>query len=165
MWIALFTRISGIGPTSGTSRRRSIRSFRRTSIESSSRPSRRATACGWRRRSMKPRLICALSCRSKVARFNSVKAAIKLQFRDVDSFVHKDFRNRTDIRYIKKTLDTQLSKDKYRELIEAVKASNCLRMATPFDEASVDLCVELSIEGGSVQQRQGGHKAPVPGCG
>jgi len=82
----------------------------------------------------------------KVARFNSIKAAIKLQFRDVDSFVHKDFRNRTDIRYIKKTLDTQLSKDQYRELVEAVKASNCLRMATPFDEASVDLCVELSID-------------------
>jgi N-acetylneuraminate synthase len=82
----------------------------------------------------------------KVARFNSIKAAIKLQFRDVESFVHKDFRNRTDIRYIKKTLDTQLSKDQYRELVEAVRASNCLRMATPFDEASVDLCTELSID-------------------
>jgi N-acetylneuraminate synthase len=82
----------------------------------------------------------------KIVRFNSVKAAIKLQFRDVNSFVHKDFRDRTDIRYIKKTLDTQLSKDQYGELVEAVRASNCLRMATPFDEASVDLCAELSID-------------------
>lgn len=82
----------------------------------------------------------------KVARFNNVKAAIKLQFRDVDNFVHKGFRSRTDIRYIKKTLDTQLSKDQYRELSEGVRANNCLRMATPFDEKSVDLCVELSMD-------------------
>ena len=36
---------------------------------------------------------------SHVIRFNNVKAAIKLQFRDVDNFIHKDFRDRTDIRY------------------------------------------------------------------
>jgi len=45
----------------------------------------------------------------QVVRFNGVRAALKLQFRDVDSFIHKDFRDRTDIRYIKKTLDTQMS--------------------------------------------------------
>ena len=44
----------------------------------------------------------------QIVRFNNVRAAIKLQFRDVDSFVHKDFRDRSDIRYIKKTLDLSL---------------------------------------------------------
>ena len=29
---------------------------------------------------------------SKIVRFNNVKATIKLQVRDVDSFIHKDFR-------------------------------------------------------------------------
>lgn len=28
---------------------------------------------------------------SKIIRFNNIKAAIKLQFRDMDNFVHKDF--------------------------------------------------------------------------
>jgi len=42
-----------------------------------------------------------------VARYNDVRAAIKLQFRDVDTFIHKDFLGRNDIRYIKKTLDTR----------------------------------------------------------
>ena len=42
-----------------------------------------------------------------VARYNDVRAAIKLQLRDVDTFVHKDFLGRNDIRYIKKTLDTR----------------------------------------------------------
>jgi N-acetylneuraminate synthase len=34
---------------------------------------------------------------SQVVRFNNVKAALKLQFRDVDNFVHKDFKDRTDL--------------------------------------------------------------------
>ena len=50
---------------------------------------------------------------SQVVRFNNVRAAIKLQFRDVDRFIHEDFRDRTDIRYIKKTLDTQMSAEDY----------------------------------------------------
>lgn len=81
-----------------------------------------------------------------VVRYHNVRAAIKLQFRDVDSFVHKDFRDRQDIRYIKKTVDTQLTRDELATLVEAVRRQNCVRMATPFDERSVDLCVELGIE-------------------
>lgn len=82
----------------------------------------------------------------RVVRYNAVKAAIKLQFRDVDTFIHKEFRNRTDIRYIKKTMDTRLTAEEYGILVEATRQSGCLRMATPFDEASVDLCQALSID-------------------
>ena len=83
---------------------------------------------------------------SQVVRFNNVRAAIKLQFRDVDRFIHADFRDRTDIRYIKKTRDTQMSKDDYAALVEATRRSGCVTMATPFDEASVDLCAELGVQ-------------------
>jgi sialic acid synthase SpsE len=83
---------------------------------------------------------------ARVVRFNNVKAAIKLQFRDVEQFIHKDFRGREDIRYIKKTLDTRMSKEDYKTLVEHVRASGCIRMSTPFDEASVDLCQELNID-------------------
>lgn len=83
---------------------------------------------------------------STVVRYNNVHAAIKLQFRDVDSFIHKDFRHRTDLRYIKKTLDTKLSREELGELVEATRRNGCVRMATPFDESSVDLCVELGIQ-------------------
>jgi N-acetylneuraminate synthase len=82
----------------------------------------------------------------KVVRYNGVRAAIKLQFRDVDSFIHKDFCTRDDIRYIKKTLDTRMAKEDLATLMEAVRRNNCVRMATPFDEASVDLCVELGVQ-------------------
>ncbi len=82
---------------------------------------------------------------SKVVRFNNVRAAIKLQFRDVDNFIHRDFRERTDIRYIKKTLDTQLPREAFAKLVDAIRQSGCIPSATPFDEASVELCEELEI--------------------
>ncbi len=83
---------------------------------------------------------------AKVARYNNVRAAIKLQFRDVDNFIHKDFRGRTDIRYIKKTMDTRMSREDYAEMMEHIRKSGFIRMATPFDEKSVDLCVDLDCE-------------------
>jgi sialic acid synthase SpsE len=83
---------------------------------------------------------------SRIVRFNNVKAAIKLQLRDVDAFIHKDFRERSDIRYIQRTLDTRLSKGEYATLIAAIRQAGCIPMATPFDEVSVEWCVELGVE-------------------
>jgi N-acetylneuraminate synthase len=82
---------------------------------------------------------------AQVVRFNNVKAALKLQFRDVDNFIHKEFKDRSDIRYIKKTLDTKLSRAEYKLLIDAIKENGCIPMATPFDEASVKLCEDLDL--------------------
>ncbi|MBK9210718.1 MAG: N-acetylneuraminate synthase family protein [Anaerolineales bacterium] len=81
-----------------------------------------------------------------VVRYNNVRAAIKLQFRDVDNFIHKKFLHREDIRYIKKTLDTRLSRDELAQLVEALRRAGCVRLITPFDEKSVDLCMELGVE-------------------
>lgn len=83
---------------------------------------------------------------AQVVRFNNVRATIKLQFRDVDNFVHKGFRDRQDIRYVKKTLKTKLDRKDYITLVKAIKESSCLTSATPFDEASVDLCEELDLD-------------------
>jgi sialic acid synthase SpsE len=82
---------------------------------------------------------------SQIVRFNNVRAAIKLQFRDIDSFIHKDFRDRPEIRYIKKTIDTRMSEEGFATLVKAIRQASCMPMATPFDEKSVDLCCELGI--------------------
>lgn len=83
---------------------------------------------------------------AQVVRFNNVRATIKLQFRDVDTFIHRDFRDRKDLRYIKKTLDTRMSRADLAALATAVREAGCLTSATPFDEASVDLCEELNLD-------------------
>jgi sialic acid synthase SpsE len=83
---------------------------------------------------------------AKIVRFNNVRAAIKLQFRDVDSFIHKDYLNCTDIRYIKKTIDTKMCEDDFATLVNAIRKNGCIPMATPFDEKSVDMCANLGIQ-------------------
>lgn len=82
----------------------------------------------------------------QVVRFNNVRASIKLQFRDVDSFVHKDHRQREDVRYIKKTIATQMPWESLRALVKAVRAQSMLTMVTPFDETSVDRAVEFGVD-------------------
>jgi N-acetylneuraminate synthase len=82
---------------------------------------------------------------ARVARYNNVRAAIKLQFRDVETFVHPAHRDRTDVRYIQKTLDTKMSAEHLGELIQHIKRSDCIPMATPFDERSVELCESFGL--------------------
>lgn len=80
-----------------------------------------------------------------VVRYNNVKAAIKFQFRDVDNFVHDEFKGNQDLRYIKKTEATKMTRNQYAELALAVERAGCIPMATPFDEASVELCDALNF--------------------
>ena len=82
---------------------------------------------------------------AQVVRFNNVRAALKLQFRHVNTFIHKEFRDRADIRYVKKTMDTRLTDDEFASLVKSVRQASCIPMATPFDERSVDLCCEIGI--------------------
>jgi N-acetylneuraminate synthase len=81
-----------------------------------------------------------------VAKANSIRAAIKLQFRDVGSFIHKAHRDRQDVRYIKKVSATELSWDALGELVESIRQSGMTTMATAFDELSVDKAVEFGVE-------------------
>jgi sialic acid synthase SpsE len=92
---------------------------------------------------------------ARVVKDNKIKAAIKLQFRDVDNFIHKDFKSEGEgkdlsslkkrSRYIQKTSKTKLSFDEFKELVEYIRQHDCIPMSTPFDEKSVDWCVELNL--------------------
>jgi N-acetylneuraminate synthase len=93
---------------------------------------------------------------AKVVKKRGVKASIKLQFRDVENFIHKDFKNEgqgVDLtklpkrsRYIQKTSKTKLSYDEFKQLVDYIKSHDCIPMATPFDEKSVDWCVEMNLQ-------------------
>ncbi|OPY32661.1 MAG: NeuB family protein [Methanomassiliicoccales archaeon PtaU1.Bin124] len=75
-----------------------------------------------------------------------IKAAIKLQFRNAATLIHKDYKGRTDIRYIHRTEARILSDQAYKRLVEEIKTQGMISMSTPFDEESVDLCEELDID-------------------
>lgn len=80
-----------------------------------------------------------------VVRYNNIKAAIKFQFRDVENFIHEEYKGNQDLRYIKKTEATRMTREQYAELAQAVTKAGCTPMATPFDEASVELCEYLNL--------------------
>jgi N-acetylneuraminate synthase len=80
-----------------------------------------------------------------IVRSNNVRAAIKVQFRDVDSFIHDKFKSRSDIRYVRRITETWMDKRDYAALIDGIRDAGCIPMATPFDEASVDWCVEFDL--------------------
>jgi sialic acid synthase SpsE len=82
----------------------------------------------------------------KVVKYNNVKAAIKLQIRDVDNFIHKDYRDRDDLRYIYKTRETKMTKSQYKMMVDKIKQVGCIPMATAFDEMSVNWCVDLGLD-------------------
>lgn len=64
--------------------------------------------------------------------------AFKFQFRDFDTFIHPDFKDRMDLKYIKRFSETRLTRDQFVELKKAVEDNGFLSMCTPFDEKSVD---------------------------
>ncbi|MDP3793567.1 MAG: N-acetylneuraminate synthase family protein, partial [Candidatus Uhrbacteria bacterium] len=75
-----------------------------------------------------------------------VRGAIKLQFRDLDTFVHPDYRQNTDNKHIQRFLSTRLSSEQFAELVSEIRAQGMLTMCTPFDEPSVDLLERLEID-------------------
>ena len=63
----------------------------------------------------------------------------KLQYRDLDSFIHPDFRGRADIKHIKRFQETRLDPGAFMELVARFERRGFQKVCTPFDEASVEL--------------------------
>src|SRR6516164_3065275 len=64
--------------------------------------------------------------------------AFKLQYRELDTFIHPNFRARMDVKYIKRFSETRLTRDQTRRLLYAIKKNGLTAIGTPFDEPSVD---------------------------
>jgi sialic acid synthase SpsE/mannose-6-phosphate isomerase-like protein (cupin superfamily) len=82
----------------------------------------------------------------EVVHANRIKAAVKLQFRDLDSFVHPAHREGSKNKHIPRFLSTRLSKDQFSTLIDATRRAGMITMVTPFDEASIDPILEMGVD-------------------
>ena len=83
---------------------------------------------------------------ARVVKKNKIKAAIKFQFRDVDNFVHSNYKQNEEIRYVNKTIKTKISWQDMKVMIDEVSKNGMLTMATPFDEFSISKCKELNLD-------------------
>lgn len=72
----------------------------------------------------------------------SFRVAVKFQYRELDTFIHPDFRDRMDLKYVKRFLSTRLTWDQFAELTSYAKDQGLLTAATPFDETSVQYVVD-----------------------
>ena len=67
------------------------------------------------------------------------KFAFKFQYRQLDTFIHPDFKNRMDVKYVKRFSETRLSHADLKKLKTTATEFGFITICTPFDEASVDL--------------------------
>lgn len=81
-----------------------------------------------------------------VARKTGVRAALKLQFRDLDTIIHPEHRENSDNRFVKRFMSTKLSDEHFSQYVEETRNSGLLSMCTPFDEPSVDRIDKLGIQ-------------------
>ncbi|MDP8229912.1 MAG: N-acetylneuraminate synthase family protein [Candidatus Gorgyraea atricola] len=63
----------------------------------------------------------------------------KLQYRDLDTFIHPDFKKKFEFKYVKRFLETRLDENQFKVLKDEIDNLGFVSVCTPFDEASVDL--------------------------
>ncbi|OGF46003.1 MAG: spore coat protein [Candidatus Firestonebacteria bacterium RIFOXYA2_FULL_40_8] len=68
--------------------------------------------------------------------------AFKLQYRDLDTFIHPKYKGNKDIKYVKRFEETRLSHLDFKKLKDEIVKQGFIAICTPFDENSVDLVVE-----------------------
>ena len=74
------------------------------------------------------------------------RCAFKLQYRDLDTFIHPSKQGRDDIKYVKRFSETKLSHEQFQKLVNEMRANGFLTMATPFDEPSMDLIESQGLD-------------------
>ena len=79
-------------------------------------------------------------------KFPEFKFAFKLQYRELDTFIHPSMRGRDDIKYIKRFSETKLTRGNFDQLVSTIRKEGFLAMATPFDNASVATIVEQKLD-------------------
>lgn len=72
--------------------------------------------------------------------------AFKMQYRQLDTFIHPDFRDRMDIQYVKRFSETRLAPEDLLAIKEEMAAQGFVTVCTPFDEGSVDRIEEHGFD-------------------
>ncbi|SVD53300.1 uncharacterized protein METZ01_LOCUS406154, partial [marine metagenome] len=71
---------------------------------------------------------------------------VKFQFRDLDTFIHPEFKGNHDYKFVKRFEETTLSDGEWSEILNHSKSLGFSIMCTPFDENSVPRIVEMGFD-------------------
>jgi sialic acid synthase SpsE/mannose-6-phosphate isomerase-like protein (cupin superfamily) len=73
----------------------------------------------------------------KIAKKFPFKFAFKFQFRNLDTFIHPEFKGKMEHKYVKRFSETRLTREQFQSLKKAAQDMGFVTMCTPFDEDSV----------------------------
>jgi sialic acid synthase SpsE/mannose-6-phosphate isomerase-like protein (cupin superfamily) len=90
-----------------------------------------------------------IAAMAAIARTRGVRAAVKLQLRDLSTLVHPAYLRvgapAAPNRHVRRFLETRLSDEAVAHLVRLCRRHGLLPLATPFDERSVDVCEEHDL--------------------
>lgn len=72
--------------------------------------------------------------------------AWKFQFRNLDTFIHPKYKNNLEHKYVKRFLETNLSKSDFYNLKNAAQSNGFITMCTGFDEISIDNIFDMNFD-------------------
>lgn len=82
----------------------------------------------------------------RIAQKYGINAGVKLQYRDLDTFIHPSQMQSKDNKHIARFLSTRLDAAQYGTLVNAIKDAGLRAICTPFDEKSVEVALNHGIE-------------------
>lgn len=82
----------------------------------------------------------------KIAKKHNIKAAVKLQYRNLDTFIHPEYKGRTDVAHIPRFESTKLIYEDFYKLVTEIRSQGMLAMSTPFDEEGVKWCADQDLD-------------------
>ena len=83
---------------------------------------------------------------AKEFEFSNFQFAVKFQFRDIDSFIHPDYKNRMELKYVKRFTETKIRKEDFVLLKGESEKAGFKTICTAFDEPSVELIREMNFD-------------------
>jgi sialic acid synthase SpsE len=83
---------------------------------------------------------------AEVVRKHGVRAAVKFQFRDLDTLVHPRHKRDSTNKHIPRFLSTRLGRADFESLMVEAREQNLYAMCTPFDEASAKAVAEMGFD-------------------
>ena len=72
--------------------------------------------------------------------------AWKFQFRDIPTFIHPDYKDRMEIKYVKRFTETNLTEAEFLALKEYAESKGFISMCTAFDENSIDRMCKMNFQ-------------------
>ncbi len=78
--------------------------------------------------------------------FPQFNFGFKFQYRNLDTFIHSDYKNNFDFKYIKRFTETRLSDEDFLKMKKLIESYEFFTVCTPFDEESVDKIEEQNFD-------------------